>query len=304
MRHTRLGPSGLQVSALGLGTRLWGSGVEEDIARDLMTAFVEGGGTLIDTSPGFGHGAAESWVGSFVGSVAARQDLVLTTKAGLRRKGDSVVPDASRSSLLRSLDDSLRRLRTDYVDLFIAEVWDPQVPLEETLETLEYAVRSGKARYIGVGMYAGWQLARAATLQEARRLPLVAIQSEYSLVDRLAEVDVLPAAVHLGVGVIAWGALGRGALTGSYRGAPSGRRGLPARYVDPHAQGVTDAVITAARGMQVTPAEVALAWVHATTGVDAVVVGARSVAQVRAAVAGIALVLPEQIRSALTDVSE
>ena len=296
------------MSSLGLGTRLWGSGVEEDVARDLATAFVEAGGTLVDTSPTYGHGAAESWLGSFVGSVAARDDVTLMTRVGAVRRGDRVVVDGSRAAVLSSLEESLRRLRTDHVDLLLTQAWDPQVPIEETLEAVEYAVRSGKARYVGVGNHAGWQLARAATLQEGRRMPLVAASTEYSLVDRLAELEVIPAARALGVGVIAWGPLGRGVLTGKYRSASpttsAGRVGLPARYLDGHAVGVADAVVTAARGMQVSPAEVALAWARDAGGVDAVVVGARSVAHVRAAVASQSLVLPAEIRAALTDVSD
>lgn len=296
------------MSSLGLGTRLWGSGVDEEVARDLVTAFVEAGGTLLDSSPSYGHGAAESWLGSFVGSVAARADLTLMTRVGVVRRGEHTVVDGSRAAVLSGLEESLRRLRTDYVDLLLTQAWDPHVPIEETLEALEYAVRSGKARYVGVGNHAGWQLARAATLQEGRRMPLVAASTEYSLVDRLAELELLPAAQSLGVGVIAWGPLGRGVLTGKYRSASpmatSGRAGLPARYLDSHAFGVADAVVTAARGMQVSPAEVALAWTRDAPGVAAVVVGARSVAHVRAAIASQSLVLPAEIRAALTDVSD
>ena len=203
------------MSSLGLGTRLWGSGVDEEVARDLVTAFVEAGGTLLDSSPSYGHGAAESWLGSFVGSVAARADLTLMTRVGVVRRGEHTVVDGSRAAVLSGLEESLRRLRTDYVDLLLTQAWDPHVPIEETLEALEYAVRSGKARYVGVGNHAGWQLARAATLQEGRRMPLVAASTEYSLVDRLAELELLPAAQSLGVGVIAWGRLAVGCSPGS-----------------------------------------------------------------------------------------
>ncbi|MBK8469371.1 MAG: aldo/keto reductase [Actinomycetales bacterium] len=311
MQTRRLGRSGLQVSTLGLGTLTWGIQVDDEGARDQLTAFVAAGGTLIDTAPTYGNGAAETMIGELLGQVIAREDVVLVTKAGLRRGPEGRVVDASRRALLASLDASLARLGTDHVDLWLAHAWDPHVPIAETLGALEYAVGSGRARYVGVSNYTGWQVARAATMLEAGRVPLVCNEIEHSLLQREGEHEVLPAAVELGFGVLAWAPLGRGVLTGKYRGGipPQSRassRSFPnflERFLDERAYAVTEAVVTAARGLDVTPAEVALAWARDTPGVTATVVGARTMTQLTTAVRSDALGLPAELRSALDEVS-
>jgi aryl-alcohol dehydrogenase-like predicted oxidoreductase len=220
--------------------------------------------------------------------------------------------DASARTLLRSLDDSLARLRTDHVDLWLAAAWDPLVPLEETLSALDAAVTSGRARYVGVSNYAGWQLATAATVARASGTPLVAEQAEYSLLQRDVESDVLPAAEHVGAGLLAWSPLGRGVLTGKYRnGTPADSRAASphfSAFVRPYlGQGsrrVVEAVVTAADGLGCAPVEVALAWVRDAPGVASAVVGARTAAQLRGSLAAEDVELPEEIRQALDDVSD
>ena len=308
MEQRRLGSSGLRLSRLGLGTLTWGRDTDEHEAAAQLGAFVDAGGTYVDTGASYGDGAAEELLGSLLGDVVDRRDVVLATTAGGSPR-DGV--DASARTLLRTLDDSLARLRTDHVDLWLVQAWDPHVPLEETLRALGSAVTSGRARYVGVANYSGWQLARAATIADAAGVPLVADEVEYSLVHRVPEGDVLPAAEHLGVGVVAWAALGRGVLTGKYRsGTPADSRGASPHlsayvgpYLAPHARPVVDAVATAAQGLECAPLEVALAWVRDAPGVTCAVVGARTAAQLQGVLTAEDLELPPEIRQALDDVS-
>ena len=311
MLTRQLGRSGLTVSRVGLGSLTWGVEVDEEGARDQLAVFLEAGGTLVDTAHSYGDGAAETILGGLIGSVADRDDIVLVTKAGLGRRADERILDVSRRALLRDLDESLQRLGTDHVDVWLAHGWSDDVPLRETLGALEYAVSSGRARYVGVAGYAGWQAARALSLLDAARIPLLLNEIEHSLLHRDGEHEVLPAALSLGFGVLAGAPLGRGILTGKYRGGipPQSRAssrvfpGFFERYLDERAMAITDAVVTAARGLDVPPAHVALAWARDTPGVTSVVVGARTVGQLQAALASEELELPGPVREALDDVS-
>jgi aryl-alcohol dehydrogenase-like predicted oxidoreductase len=312
MQQRYVGASGLQVSRLALGTMTWGKDTDEHEARDQLTAFVEAGGTTIDTAAGYTDGRSEELIGSLLGDVVRRDEVVLATKAGISRRGGERVTDTSRGALLRGLDTSLRRLGTDHVDLWQVHIWSDDVPLEETLGALDFAVSSGRASYVGISNYNGWQTARAATLQEvAGRARLVSTQVEYSLVNRRIEREVLPAAESLGIGVLPWSPLGRGVLTGKYRtGTPSDSRaaspvfaGFVEAYLDDHSRGIVEAVARAADGLGWTPLEVALVWVRDSPGVTAPVVGARTAAQLKGALGSEAKTLPAEIRGALDDVS-
>ena len=212
---------------------------------------------------------------------------------------------------MAQLETSLRRLGTDHVDLWLVHTWSDDVPLSETLSALEWAATSGRARYVGVSNYSGWQSARAFSLLESARIPLVANEVEYSLVCRTAEHEVGPAATALGFGLLPWSPLGRGVLTGKYRnGIPSGSRaasvdfpGFAERFLGEQPARVAEGVAMAARGLGVKPGEVALAWVRDRPGVAAPIVGARTAAQLRSSLASLEVVLPEEIVSALDDVS-
>ncbi|GMA84819.1 hypothetical protein GCM10025868_00690 [Angustibacter aerolatus] len=214
--------------------------------------------------------------------------------------------------MLASLDASLARLGTDHVDLWLAHTWSDDVPLAETLDALVTAVRTGRARYAGISNYAGWQAARVATLAEAQGAGLiVANQVEYSLLSRGVEDDVVPAALGLGLGLMAWSPLGRGVLTGKYRtGTPADSRAASPhfatfveRYLDEDSRRVVEAVVAAADGLGCSPAEIALAWVRDQPGVVAPVVGARTAAPCAARSPARTSSLPEQIRAALDEVS-
>jgi aryl-alcohol dehydrogenase-like predicted oxidoreductase len=312
MQQRNVGTSGLKVSRLALGTMTWGRDTDEHESKDQLGAFLEAGGTFVDTAAGYGEGAAEELLGTLLPELARRDEVVICTKAGISRRTGERVVDTSRRALLSDLDGSLRRLGTDHVDLWLAHTWSDDVPLDETLSALEHAVASGKARYVGVSNYNGWQSARAATLAQLRGTsPLVANQVEYSLVQRSVEGEVVDSAVAHGLGLMAWSPLGRGVLTGKYRtGTPADSRAASPhfasfveRYLDDRARRIVDALVTAADGLGCSPAEIALAWVRDRPGVVAPVVGARTAAQLRGTLSSEDVQLPPQIRDVLDEVS-
>lgn len=313
MQHRSLGRTGLKVSRLGLGTMTWGRDTDEHEARDQLIAFAEVGGTLLDTAAGYGNGASEELIGTLIGDVVARDEIVLATKAGISARRGGRDYDVSRGHLLTTLDASLKRLRVDHVDLWQVHIWSDDTPIEETLGALDFAVSTGRASYVGVSNYSGWQTAQAATWQRAvpGRAVLASTQVEYSLLNRSVEHEVVPAAEALGLGVLPWSPLGRGVLTGKYRsGTPSDSRGATSHfanfvgaYLDERSAGIVEAVARAADGLGWTPLEVALAWVRDRPGVTAPIVGARTAAQLRGALGVEELTLPSEITEALDDVS-
>ena len=310
MEQRQVGRSGLRVSQLGLGTMTWSRDTDEHEAGEQLRDFVEAGGTLVDTAASYADGASEELIGHLLGTVVSRQDVVLCTKAGVRRTPSGGVVDASRGSLLTSLDASLARLRTDAVDLWLVQTPDPRTPLQETLSALRLAVASGRARYVGLSNHPGWQTAQAATLL-AGDIGLTAVEVEYSMLQRGVEREVLPAATELGVGALAWAPLGRGVLTGKYRRTiPADSRAASAHlsgFVDPYLGGastpIVEAVVTAAEGLGRLPLEVALAWLRDRVPVASAVVGARTPAQLRASLSSVDLRLPPEILFALDEIS-
>jgi aryl-alcohol dehydrogenase-like predicted oxidoreductase len=247
-----------------------------------------------------------------VDTLIPRHELIIASKAGLR-PDTARRHDGSRAHLLRALDTTLARLGTDYLDLWQLHGYDPDTPLEETLAALDTAVSTGRVRYAGISNFSGWQTARAGTWQQAwpGRTPLISAQVEYSLLQRGVEREVLPACDTLGIGVLPWSPLGRGVLTGKYRtGVPADSRAATphferfvAPYLDARCAGIVEAVVTAARGLGVSPLEVALAWVRDRPGVVSPVLGARSVGQLLGALRAEEVELPPEIRAALDDVS-
>ncbi|GAB2757672.1 aldo/keto reductase [Nocardioides salsibiostraticola] len=314
MQRRSLGHTGLKVSRLGLGTMTWGRDTDEHEARDQLVAFTEAGGTLIDTAAGYADGDSESLLGSLIGDVVARDDIVLATKAGISRRSGERVINTARGSLLTTLDASLKRLGVDHVDLWQVHVWSDETPIEETLHALDLAVSSGRASYVGVSNYTGWQTAQAATWQRAApgRIPLASTQVEYSLLNRHIEHEVIDASAALGLGVLPWSPLGRGVLTGKYRtGTPSDSRGASpvysgfvGGYLNDSSRRIVESVARAADGLGWSLLEVALVWVRDRPGVTAPIVGARTAAHLRGALGIEDKTLPSEIISALDDVSE
>jgi aryl-alcohol dehydrogenase-like predicted oxidoreductase len=307
-----VGTSGLKVSSLALGTMTWGVETDADEAAAQLVTFHDAGGTLVDTAASYGFGETEELIGQLMADVVPRANLTIATKAGITRTPDERIVDCSRGALLRQLDASLRKLGTDYIDLWYVHTIDDTVPFDETLGALDAAVTSGKVRYAGVSNYSGWRIARAATWQRSvpGRVPIVANQMRYSLLDRGIEREVLPACLQLGVGIFPWSPLGGGVLTGKYRGGvPSDSRASVGHRPDlvsmdrPRTAGIVEAVATAADGLASSPVAVALSWLRDRPGVTAPVLGARTLGQLTAQLACEALDLPREISDALDDVS-
>lgn len=322
MEHRRLGRTGLRVSSVGLGTMTWGRDTDLEEARDQLDLFLDAGGTVVDTAASFCGGASEEVIGHLLADHVDRTDLVLISKAGLRswRTGQrGSVADASRGTLLDTLDASLERLGTDHLDLWMVQVPDPTTPHEETASALALAVSTGRTRYVGVSNYPAWATVHIADLLGTTSAPspsatpgLACVEVEHSLLNRGAEREVVPACEALGFGVIGYAPLGRGVLTGKYRAAtpPDSRAASPhlrswvSPYLtDPH-RGVVEAVATAAVGLDRKPVEVALAWARDAAGTACTVVGARTPAQLTGVLAAEDLSLPAQIRHALDDITE
>ena len=313
MEMRTLGKTGLKVSRLGLGTMTWGRDTDEHEAANQLRIFLDAGGSFIDTAAVYGDGDSERVIGGFIGTLVSREEITIATKAGISFNQGERVINNSRASLLKDLDGSLERLGIEYADLWQVHQWDSNIPLEETLSALDYAVASGRVRYVGISNFAAWQMARAATLQNPLfgKVPLSSIQSEYSLLNRSVESDVLPASEYVGLGFIAWSPLGRGVLTGKYRlGTPSDSRGASphfsgfiAPYLDNRSRAIVDAVCVAAEGLGYSPTEVALGWVRDQPGVSSAIVGARTGAQLRGALSVEEIELPQQVRDALDEIS-
>jgi aryl-alcohol dehydrogenase-like predicted oxidoreductase len=310
MEQRYVGRTGLRVSRLGLGTMTWGRDTDEHEAAEQLRDLLDAGGSLVDVGTSYGAGACEEVLGKLIGPVAPRDEIVICAKAAVAmyRTG----PDVSRRSLLGALDATLTRLGVDHVDLWTVPGWSSRVPLAETLSALAVAVDTGRARYAGIANVDGWQAALAATtLAGGHGGSPIAVQTEYSLVQRAIERELLPAAAHLGLGVIAWSPLGRGVLTGKYRtGTPADSRAASPHlgafvqpYLDRVSRRIVDAVVTAADGLGCAPLEVALAWIRDRPGVSSVLVGARTAAQLRGSLASEGVELPIEILTALDEVS-
>lgn len=300
----------MHVSELTLGTLTWGRDTDAQSAREILAEFLAAGGTTIDTSCTYSAGAAESTIGDLMRELGVRDKLTIITKAGIRATPTGGTIDSSRGTLLRNLEGSLARLGVEAVDVWLVGAHDAHCPADETLSALTSAVQTGKARYIGVSNYPGWATSQLATLAASAQLPLAAVEVEYSLLERGIEREVIPAATAHGLGIFAWGPLGRGVLTGKYR------RTIPAdsRAASPHLHGfvepylntqsrlIVDALAVAAHGLEVACLDVALAWLR-TRSLASAIIGPRTQAHLTQILAGIELELPETILAALTEVS-
>lgn len=313
MEKRRAGSSGLALSRLGLGTMTWGRDTDEIEAADQCRAFLDAGGNFIDTAATYGDGDSERVIGGLIGTLFNRNEVVIATKAGISFSDGVRKIDASRHSLIAELDRSLNRLGTDFVDIWQIHNWDEMTPLDDTLSALDYAYTTGRARYVGISNYSGWQVARAATKQQSNSMkaPLTTVQSEYSLLNRSAEYELIDAAVECGLGFLAWAPLARGVLTGKYRkGIPSDSRGAAPHfakhiepYLDTRSTKIVEAVAVAAEGLGFSPLEVALAWVRDAPGVTTSLIGARTGAQLRGVLKSEEISLPDIVRTALDEIS-
>ncbi|MFF3113449.1 aldo/keto reductase [Kitasatospora sp. NPDC057904] len=288
-----LGRSGLWVSPLALGTATfgteWGWGAERAEARKLFDHYVGLGGNLLDTADTYTNGSSERLLGEFARE--ERERLVLATKySTLRRPGDPNSGGGHRKALFGSVEGSLRRLATDYIDLLYLHVWDFRTPVEEILRGLDDLVRQGKVLYVAISNTPAWQVSRMQTIADLRGWsPLVALQLEYSLIERTAERDLIPMARELGLGVVPYSPLGGGVLSGKYgpddvtaTGAGDGTRrahNLALGTLTERNLAVAGVAREVAADLGRTPAQVALAWTLRNPGVATTLIGARTPAQ-------------------------
>ncbi|GJD53361.1 1-deoxyxylulose-5-phosphate synthase YajO [Methylobacterium crusticola] len=272
MRYRVFGRTGLRVSSLALGTGVfgtgWGYGSERPEARSVYDGYRAAGGNFIDTADQYQFGQSETFLGEFIG--ADRDDVVLATKfalgaspgAGLQGTGNS------RKAMIQSVEASLRRLATDRIDLLWVHMPDGVTPVEEIARGFDALIRSGKVLYAGLSDFPAWRVATAATLAEARGwAPISAMQTEYSLLERTPEAELLPMAAAFGLGTVGWSPLGGGLLTGKYRSGETGRaQGLGAvihQERDARSTAIVDAVLAVAAELGVPPGQAAIAWVLA-----------------------------------------
>ncbi|MEV6430570.1 aldo/keto reductase [Nocardia sp. NPDC051463] len=290
-----LGRSGLRVSPLSLGTMTfgadWGWGADKDEARKIFDTYVERGGNFIDTASQYTNGTSEQLLGEFTAD--NRESLVLATKyTMLRRPNDPNSGGNHRKSMFASVEASLRRLNTDYLDVLYLHAWDFRTPVEEILRAMDDLVRAGKVLYVGISDAPAWQVSRMQAIADLRGWsPLIALQIEYSLIERTVERDLIPMAQEMGLGVIPWSPLASGVLTGKYSSAdlahdaeasPAGsRKNVAAANGSLTARGlaIADVVKEVAAQLGKAPSQVALAWTLRNPAVTAPIIGARTAAQ-------------------------
>ena len=320
--YVTLGRSGLRVSPLCLGTMTfgteWGWGSDEDGARAIFDRYLEAGGNFIDTANAYTNGKSEEMVGRFLRDHNRRDRLVIATKFTMNT--DPSDPNAGgngRKNVYHALEGSLRRLGTDFIDLYWLHAWDTVTPVEEVVSTLNDLVREGKIRHYGFSDTPAWYLARAQTLAEKEgKERLVALQLEYSLLERNIEREHIPAAQELGMAICPWSPLAGGFLTGKYKreagaaGGPTGEgrieeiKGTPfMKPANERTWRIHDTLIDIAAQIDRTPAQVALNWVATQPGVTSTILGATKLSQLNDNLAALDFAIPDGLRSRLDEVS-
>ena len=289
--YISLGNSGLRVSPFCLGAMTfgedWGFGSSESESKQVIDTYLEQGGNFIDTANVYTRGHSEKILGDHLGKHSSRRDrVVIATKFfGNMYSGDPNGGGASRKSLTAACDNSLRRLQSDYIDLYWMHCWDRHTPIEETMRALDDLVAAGKVRYIGFSDAPAWKVTQAQMMAQFRGwTKLIALQLEYSLLERTIEGELIPAAHELGLGITPWSPLRSGLLTGkytreNYAAATPSRGAFITRSFNDDAFRVLDVVIKIGKEIGTTPARVALAWVSQQPGITSTIVGARTVQQ-------------------------
>jgi aryl-alcohol dehydrogenase-like predicted oxidoreductase len=320
--YVTLGRSGLRVSPLCLGTMTfgtaWGWGNEEEAALGIFNRYLEKGGNFVDTADGYTNGQSEELVGKFIKDAKARDQVVLATKFTFNAQpGNPNAGGNSRKNMYRAIEGSLRRLQTDYIDLYWMHAWDMMTPAEEVLASFDALVQSGKVRYIGLSDVPAWYVARAQTLAEQQgRERIAALQLEYSLVERNIEREHIPAAQELGIAVCPWSPLAGGLLSGKYkRGAQTGPTEarleiqkaagttIFERYTDKNWR-VLDVLLEVSKEIGRPPAEVALNWVATQPGVTSTIIGATKLAQLDSNLSSLDFTIPAELRARLDKAGE
>ena len=317
MDYRRLGRTGLKVSELCLGTMQWGWTADEATAFAVMDAFVEGGGNFIDTAdvysrwaPNNPGGVSEEIIGRWMKARGNRENIVLATKARGRMWEGPNGEGLSRGHLMRAVDDSLRRLQTDYIDLYQTHSDDRETPFDETLRTLDDMIRAGKVRYIGASNIQAWRLCGAVWTSEKHRIARYdSLQPHYNLANRAEfERELKPLCEDQGIGVIPYSPLAAGFLTGKYqRGAEtqSARaEGIKSRYFNDRGWSILDKLQEVAGARNLTPTQAALAWLLSQPVITAPIIGANSVEQLRENLGAAGVRLSADETAALNDVSK
>jgi aryl-alcohol dehydrogenase-like predicted oxidoreductase len=314
--YISLGSSGLRVSPLCLGAMTfgedwgWGSGAEE--SKQILDRYIDAGGNFIDTANGYTKGHSEAIIGEHIGRHPARRDrLVIATKFLTNMyRGDPNGGGAGRKALVSACENSLRRLQTDYIDLYWMHFWDPFTPIDETMRTLDNLVAAGKLRYIGFSDTPAWKVSQAQTMAVLKGwTPLIALQLEYSLLERTIEGELIPAAVELGLGVTPWSPLKGGMLTGKYtresvKTATPGRGERVSRAFTEPGFKILDVLTTAAREAGTTVARAALAWVVQRPHIASTIIGARTMDQLEDNLGALEVKLTADQMKALNEVSK
>jgi aryl-alcohol dehydrogenase-like predicted oxidoreductase len=314
--YVTLGRSGLRVSPFCLGAMTfgedwgWGSSVAESEA--IMARFFEQGGNFLDTANVYTRGHSEKIIGDFIGHDRRRRErIVIATKFyGNLFLGDPNGGGASRKAIVASCEQSLRRLRTDYIDLYWMHAWDRFTPIDETMRALDDLVRAGKVRYVGFSDTPAWKVTQAQMLAQFHGWsPLIALQIEYSLLERTVEGDLMPMAIEMGLGVTPWSPLRGGALSGKYTRA-NAASAAPDRgdrvksFLNERGLTVIDELIRIGQELGTTPAAVALAWVQGRPGVVSTIIGTRRLEQLDQNLAALDLKLTHEQVAALDSVSQ
>jgi aryl-alcohol dehydrogenase-like predicted oxidoreductase len=323
MEYVPLGRSGLKISPVCLGAMNFGapagtSGCDEDEAARIIGAYLDAGGNIIDTADGYSGGYCEEITGR---AVKGRRDaVVLATKAFLPQGPGPNDRGLSRVHLTRALEASLRRLGTDYIDLYQCHQWDPATPIEETMAALDAFVQSGKVRYLGCSNFTAAQIVEAQwAAQQVGGTPFISLQPQYSLIARAIEAEILPACQRHGLGTLTWSPLGGGVLASRYRpGQPPGedtRIGKLKASPMPAARSWAEGMLTdrnlriaaetaaIAASLGASPASVAMAWAARQPGVTAVIAGPRTLSHLHESLAAFSLTLPPDVLARLGDIS-
>jgi len=320
MKYHLLGQTGLRISPLALGTMTfgtdWGWGASEDTARELFSIYLDAGGNFIDTADGYTNGTSEQLIGKFIRERGARDHVVLATKYSFgAAAGNPNAGGNGRKNLFRALDGSLRRLQTDYIDLYWVHAWDTLTPVEETMQTLNALVASGKIRYLGLSDCPAWYVSRAQTIAELRGWERVAgIQMEYNVVERSIEHEFVPMALRLGLGICVWSPLASGLLSGKYTKdrlvegrlktvQGSGNPVFDRIAANPHNWKIVEALNDIAKASGHSAAQIALNWITKRPGVSATILGATKPDQLRSNLHALDFELPPQLHAQLEEIS-
>lgn len=315
MRYKLLGRSGLRVSELCLGTmtfgKEWGWGADRDESRKIFGAYLEAGGNFVDTANRYTEGTSEKFVGEFMQGM--REEIVLATKYTLfMKKGEPNHAGNHRKNMVQALEASLRRLNTDYIDLYWVHAWDYMTPAEEVMRALDDMVRAGKVLYVGISDTPAWIVSRANTLAELRGWSrFVGLQIEHSLIERTVERELLPMARALDIAVTPWGVIGGGVLTGKY--SKTDRRNDETQRYNENDESVrlsdknlaiADEVVKIAREIGCTPAQVAINWSRQKKGVIIPIIGARTAEQAKQNVDAVNHLLSDEQIARLNEISK